>query len=85
MHYIDLATGAFRRNPIANLRDGSCPACNGQYDFLTAEDSDPVHMCGTRSFQILGKGEQVDYELVKDKLKGVAEFSGGHYFLWIGS
>lgn len=83
MYYIDLSTGNFRRNALTGLRDDTCPACKRQYDFLDAEVTDPVHMCGTNAYQILGQGETVDYDAVKEKLKDVAKFSGGHYFLWI--
>jgi len=83
IYYVDLSTGTFRRNPISGMRDNSCPACKGDYEFLNDDDTDPVHVCGADAYQLLGTGGDIDFESIREKLHGAVEISGGKYYLKI--
>ena len=83
MYYIDLSTSTLRRNAISGMRDESCPACNGNYEFLKAKETDPIHVCGSNAFQLLGTGDDIDFDSISEKLHGAVEISGGKYYLKI--
>ncbi len=83
MYFIDLSTGTIRRNSISGMRDESCPACCGDYQFLNDDDTDPVHVCGADAYQLLGPGGDIDFESIRGKLKDAVEMSGGKYYLKI--
>ena len=79
--FIDLTTGTVKRRPLADSKDPECPACGGTYEFLDAEEVDTVHMCGADAYQVLGKGGDIDFDVIQEKVAGVTRISQRAFLL----
>lgn len=67
---LDLLGNEFAK--VSLKKSGSCPVCNGIYDYLGGKKGSKVtKLCGTGSYQI--KGRRIDLQLLKQSLEKSAD------------
>ena len=81
LHTIDLASSSITRWDVFSYVSEDCPACNGNYEYLKSEETEPVHLCGTGIYQVLGGAAEIDFESVKKKLEHIADISANRFLL----